>query len=295
MSQVLSDPEKRAIYDRYGEEGLKGQVPPQGAANGGFANSSSNSTSFRYQPRDAEEIFAELFGGNRNFSRVGSTNRFGGQGEVPRTFDGKFGGFGGKDSGLRPSFGDSATPSTRKAAPVENKLQCSLEELYNGSTRKLKIYRDIVDRRGNVKTLEEFLSIEVKPGWKKGTKIIFPEKGNEQPNVVAADLVFILDERPHEVFKREGNDLVMEKTISLVEALTGYTLVINTLDARVLRIPITEVIYPAYEKVILKEGMPIAKEKGKKGNLRVKFNIKFPAKLSAEQKTSLKYVLGGVG
>jgi len=48
----------------------------------------------------------------------------------------------------------------------------------------------------------------VKPGWKKGTKITFPEKGNEQPNLVAADLVFVIDERANDVFKRDGNDLI---------------------------------------------------------------------------------------
>ncbi|CAA6671530.1 unnamed protein product [Spirodela intermedia] len=61
------------------------------------------------------------------------------------------------------------------------------------------------------------------PGWKKGTKITFSEKGNEQPNVIPADLVFIIDEKPHEVFTREGNDLVTTQKISLAEALARCT------------------------------------------------------------------------
>ncbi|KAJ8445899.1 hypothetical protein Cgig2_009828 [Carnegiea gigantea] len=69
-------------------------------------------------------------------------------------------------------------------------------------------------------TVEEILTIEIKPGWKKGTKITFPEKGNEQRGVIPSDLVFIIDEKPHSMFKRDGNDLVVTQKISLVEALT---------------------------------------------------------------------------
>ncbi|ONK71665.1 uncharacterized protein A4U43_C04F11090 [Asparagus officinalis] len=68
------------------------------------------------------------------------------------------------------------------------------------------------DRRP--KTMEEILTIDIKPGWKKGTKITFPEKGNEQHNLIPADLVFIIDERPHGIFKREGNDLFYTTIIS---------------------------------------------------------------------------------
>ncbi|XP_010415583.1 PREDICTED: dnaJ homolog subfamily B member 13-like [Camelina sativa] len=140
--------------------------------------------------------------------------------------------------------------------------------------------------------VEEILTIDVKPGWKKGTKITFPEKGNEQPGVIPADLVFIIDEKPHPVFTREGNDLVVTQKISLVEALTGYTVSLTTLDGRRLTIPVTNVISPEYEEVVPKEGMPLQKDQTKKGNLRIKFNIKFPTRLTSEQKTGVKKLLG---
>ena len=136
--------------------------------------------------------------------------------------------------------------------------------------------------------VEEILTIEIKPGWKKGTKITFPEKGNEQPNVLPADLVFILDEKPHSTFTRDGNDLVVTQTISLVEALTGYTVRLTTLDGRSLTIPINNVIHPDYEEVVPKEGMPIPKDPSKRGNLRIKFKIKFPTRLTDEQKSGIK-------
>lgn len=147
----------------------------------------------------------------------------------------------------------------------------------------------ILYRRSN--TVEEILTIEVKPGWKKGTKITFPEKGNEQRNVIPSDLVFIIDEKPHGVFKRDGNDLIITQKVPLVEALTGYTAQLTTLDGRNLTIPISSVISPTYEEVVKGEGMPIPKEPSKRGNLRIKFNIKFPSKLTTEQKTGLKRLI----
>lgn len=140
--------------------------------------------------------------------------------------------------------------------------------------------------------MEEILTIDIKPGWKKGTKITFPEKGNEQPNVIPADLVFIIDEKPHGVFTRDGNDLIVTQKISLAEALTGYTAHLTTLDGRSLTIPINNVISPTYEEIVLREGMPMQKDPTKKGNLRIKFNIKFPSRLTTEQKAGIKKLLG---
>ena len=143
-----------------------------------------------------------------------------------------------------------------------------------------------------VSQVEEILTIDVKPGWKKGTKITFPEKGNESPSMMPADIVFIIEEKPHDVFTREGNDLVMTQKISLVEALTGYTVQLTTLDGRSLSRQVNSVIHPSYEEVIPGEGMPIPKEPGKKGNLRVKFSIKFPSRLTSDQKAGIKRLLG---
>lgn len=136
--------------------------------------------------------------------------------------------------------------------------------------------------------VEEILTIEIKPGWKKGTKITFLEKGNEQRGIIPSDLVFIVDEKPHSVFKRDGNDLVVMQKISLVEALTGYTAQVTTLDGRTLTVPVNSVISPSYEEIVKGEGMPIPKDPSRKGNLRIRFIIKFPSKLNTEQKSGIK-------
>eukprot|EP00249_Psilotum_nudum_P014744 c24979_g2_i1 orf=285-929(+) len=160
--EALSDPQKRAIYDQYGEEGLKG-VPPPGAAGPGFTNAGGPNV-FRFNPRNAQDIFAEFFGGDP-FAGMGGFGGIGTRSGLHPFGEGMFGGFGGTEHVFK-SFNDTATP--RKATSVENKLQCTLEELYNGSTRKMKISRNIADASGKALPIEEILTIEVKPGWKKG-------------------------------------------------------------------------------------------------------------------------------
>lgn len=285
---VLSDPQKRAVYDQYGEEGLKGQVPPPGAGGPGgttFFQTGDGPNVFRFSTRNPDDIFAEFFGFSSPFGGMGGG---GGTRGGSRFSSGMFG------DDMFSSFGEGRPMNhgPRKAPPIENILPCTLEELYKGTTKKMKISREIADASGKTIPIEEILTIDIKPGWKKGTKITFPEKGNEQPNVVPADLVFVIDEKPHNIFTRDGNDLVVTKKISLVEALTGYTAQITTLDGRNLTILINTVIHPSYEEVVPKEGMPIPKEPSKRGNMRIKFDIKFPTRLTAEQKAGIKKLLG---
>ncbi|CAI9097246.1 OLC1v1033626C2 [Oldenlandia corymbosa var. corymbosa] len=287
---VLSDPQKRQVYDQYGEEGLKGQVPPSGA--GGYTSTSDGGghTSFRFNPRSADDIFSEFFGFASPYGDMGGGARSSGA-SFSR------GGLFGDD--IFASFrhaaaaaGEGASSSVpRKAPAIERTLPCSLEDLYKGTSKKMKISRDVSDATGRPSTTQEFLTIEIKPGWKKGTKITFPEKGNEQRGYIPSDLIFIIDEKPHSVFKRDGNDLIVTQKISLVEALTGYTAEVTTLDGRTLNIPVNSIISPTYEEVVKGEGMPIPKEPSKKGNLRIKFNIKFPTRLTSEQKSGIKRLL----
>ncbi|KAL6850252.1 hypothetical protein ACP4OV_020879 [Aristida adscensionis] len=287
--EVLSDPQKRTIYDQLGEEGLKGQPPPGAGGPGpsSFYPGGGQSTSFHFNPRSADDIFAEFFG----FSGMGGMGGMRGEPGFQRSmfgndfFASRFGGEGSASS-------VNMQRPVHKPPPIENRLPVSLADLYKGVTKKMKISREIIDVHGRVSQMEEILTIDVKPGWKKGTKITFPEKGNEAPNMTPADIVFIIEEKPHEVFTREGNDLIITEKISLVEALTGCTVRVSTLDGRNVSIPINSVVHPSYEEVIPGEGMPIPKDPTKKGNLRIKFNIKFPSRLTSDQKAGIKRLLG---
>lgn len=217
---------------------------------------------------------------------------------------GNFGGlFGadleGDDDGFGFGTGAGGIPRSRQAPSaqkVEIPLKLSLEELYTGTTKKRKVTRRIVDGpSGKSMSVEEVLEIPVKPGWKDGTRITFEGKGDELPGRPPQDLVFVVKQIQHTRFQREGDDLITTFSIPLAKALTaGTTIDIPSLDNRVLRVPLREVVTPGFERVVRGEGMPLSKVPGKKGNLRIRFNIQFPkTQLVGDEAANLQRLLDG--
>ena len=91
----------------------------------------------------------------------------------------------------------------------------------------------------------------------------------------------------HDRFERKGADLVFTASLPLSKALTGATIPIKTLDGRTLNVPITTIVESGQTKVLVGEGLPTGDGSGK-GDLIVVFDLIFPSKLSAAQKTILQ-------
>lgn len=85
------------------------------------------------------------------------------------------------------------------------------------------------------------LTINVKPGWKAGTKITFQKEGDQSPGTTPADIVFIIRDKPHELFKRDGVDIRYTAKITLREALTGTRIQVPTLQGGTVSLHYNEV------------------------------------------------------
>lgn len=213
--EVLSDAEKRSTYDRFGEEGLE-----DGGGGG-----------------DPSDIFEAFFGG---------------------------GGGGGRRGGAK---------KRQKTKDVAMPLKVTLEQLYQGSTKKMAITRQVIDKQRGVqscsecdgrgvkvqvvrmgpmiqqmqsacgacggqgksfrtKSEREVLEVHIQKGSPNNHKMTFREMADEHPDADAGDVVFTLKEQEHNLFKRKGADLFIEKKISLVEALCGFEFELTHLDGR---------------------------------------------------------------
>lgn len=122
-----------------------------------------------------------------------------------------------------PRDRNSVGPSRLKQdPPVIHELRVSLEEIYSGCTKRMKISRKRLNPDGrSYRSEDKILTIEIKKGWKEGTKITFPREGDETPNSIPADIVFIIKDKEHPKFKRDGSNIVYTAKISLREVSRG--------------------------------------------------------------------------
>lgn len=102
----------------------------------------------------------------------------------------------------------------------------------------------------------------------------------------------VLQQVKHAIFERNNDDLIVQQTITLLEALTGFDLPIQTLDGKHLLVHVQDdIIQPGQNATILTKGMPKVNENGSFGNLIIVFQIEFPTHLNREMKQYLRYFL----
>ncbi|KAF8314898.1 uncharacterized protein EI90DRAFT_3089288 [Cantharellus anzutake] len=313
--EVLSDSNKRAVYDQFGEEGLKHGAPsPNGAGGSGgfpggfpggfggfpgggtftFTSSGPSAARGGFQTIckcflfDPNDIFAEFF---QNFTGMGGHSSLFDMDvdDAPGSPFGMFGPRGGRSSprARRPSERRHTASSANfpgsdstKAPDVVRPLKVPLEDLVTGTKKTLKINRKLNDGT----TQEKVVDIDIQPGWKEGTKVRF------------SDMVFVIEEILHPVFKREGDILVANYHVPLGDALTssGQTRSITGLDGKKVTwsLPNT-VIMPGTEHKIPGQGWPIRKEgtaRGK-GDLIIRYIVDFPERLTPSQKEGIRKLL----
>ncbi|MCJ1456610.1 hypothetical protein MMC28_006972 [Mycoblastus sanguinarius] len=311
--EILSDPEKRKVYDQYGLEFLLrggAEAPPQGAA-GGASGMPFESMNFGGMgggmPGGGRSFHFSTSGGSGGFNFSNPESIFSeffkqggaGMGDDDDIFSAFSGGgrssnFG---SGTRSSRKDSyGGPSRRRertpeVTTVERPLSVTLEELFKGTHKKMKIKRKTFDQRTGKRNVEDkILDMEIKPGYKAGTKIKFKGVGDQEEGGTQ-DLHFIVTEKPHSLFTREEDNLKAVIELELKEALTGWQRTISTIDGKQVPVRGGGPTAPGFRETFPHLGMPKSKKPSERGDMIVEVKVKFPSSLTVAQKSHLKGIL----
>mmetsp|Transcript_15322 Transcript_15322/g.18148 ORF Transcript_15322/g.18148 Transcript_15322/m.18148 type:complete len:418 (-) Transcript_15322:312-1565(-) len=263
--EILSDPEKRQKYDKYGLEG----VTEDGGGGG----------------KSADDLFSMFFGGSQ-----------GGRNAGPRKGENV-------NHPIKVSLEDLYNGKTVKLAINRQKIigdakSCNacdgqgvvveLRQIALGMVQQVQRRCTSCAGEGyQCKTEKErkVLEVVVDKGMKNGQKVVFHGLADEKPNMEAGDINFIIQEGEHATFKRKGADLLITKRLSLNEALCGFEWSLTHLDGRdiIIKSRPGEVIKPEtsggqpFVKVVMGEGMPSHGNPYVKGHLYVLFSVAFPS------------------
>lgn len=321
--EILSDPEKRRNYDNYGYDFITGKAGPPPSAEdmggnpfaggggmpgggfGGMGGMPGGTRTFHFSTggggrggfggfSDPNDIFREFMRGGGAGGGGGDDDddlfaQFGGGGGMPGGFS-SFGG-GGKPGRTTSGFGSRRREPEPERTVVEKPLPISLEDLFNGTKKKLKVQRKTYDNQTGKQSVEDkILEVEIKPGFKAGTKIKFKDMGDQVEGGVQ-DLHFVLKEKPHPLFTRDGDDIRHTVEIDLKEALTGWKRTVQTIDGKQVNVSSAGPTQATFTERFPSLGMPKSKSPSVRGDFIVGVKIKMPTSLTADQKKKLKEIL----
>ncbi|KAH0794257.1 dnaJ subfamily B member 1-like [Histomonas meleagridis] len=190
------------------------------------------------------------------------------------TFDDLYYHFYGKDDDFAKEVHDGIYGTIR--VPVD----CTLEELFDGASKIVKFNR-YIDGKPNARKAK----ITLNKGMSNGDVITLQGMGNTKSGHPPCDVEFIIRELKHDVFRREGDNIHLEQTISLLQALRCVEININGIDGEKLEITKTKTIQPESKMTFHGKGMP--KAGGERGDLICRFHVELPKSLSEEQKQHL--------
>jgi molecular chaperone DnaJ len=287
--EIVSDPERRATYDRYGHEGLR---------SGGYAPNFDGFGSIG-------DLFDAFFGGSSPFGGRGGGPAAGGDVAVAVEIDLLQAAQGAK---LEVSFdavercehchGNGAEPGT----PIETCDRCGGAGQLQAVTRTpfgqmmRTIACDVCHGDGRVprqpcgecrgrgrRAVKRSLTVEVPAGIADGQRIRLGGSGHAgEAGAPAGDLYVLVKVRPDERFVREGDDLITALDISAPLAAVGASLQVATLDGPT-SIEVPPGTQPGEVLTVRGRGMP-GLRRGRQGDLRVVVNVVVPRRLNAEQR-----------
>jgi len=308
--EVLSDPEKRKLYDQYGKEGLE--------EHGGYGHS------------NAEDIFSMFFGGGRRGPqgpkrgedivhqlKVSLEDLYNGKtcklainrDKLCDTCEGRGGNLG-CEKPCNICDGRGIRVQLRQLGPgMVQQIQSNCSEC--SGTGKVILEKDKCKECRGKKVMKErkVLEVNIDKGMKNKQKITFTGESDEAPDTIPGDIIFEIQEKEHDIFKRKGADLLITKTISLIEALNGFNFPIKHLDNRIIKInndssflssnPITDknffnIIKNDDLKIIEHKGMPHHRNPFVKGRLFILFKIEFPISINYKQALLLEECFGNL-
>ncbi|RQM16564.1 hypothetical protein B5M09_001448 [Aphanomyces astaci] len=287
--EVLSDETKRKKYDTYGEDGLK----ENGGGGGGH---------------DPFDVFSQFFGGGRQRHpqepsrgndvtiplRVSLADLYNGK-NVPFTVRRKtvchhchgHGAANSDDIQTCHECGGHGL-ETRRVGPgfiQQFQTQC------NKCGGKGKIVTSTCPVCGGDKTVfaDVELDLDIEKGTPDGHEIEFEHAADEHADRAAGHLRFRITTVGHEFFSRDGDDLYMDMSISLREALVGFSKSFVHLDGRTVDVRrLNEITEPSQVVTLAHEGMPRHQMASERGNLHIKFNVVFPDTLTPDQQRGFR-------
>ncbi|MQL80263.1 hypothetical protein Taro_012700 [Colocasia esculenta] len=299
--EVLNDPEKREIYDKYGEDALKE----------GMGGPSHN-------PFD---IFESFFGGGA-FGGDSSRGRRQKQGDdvvhslkvsLEDLYNGtskklslsrnvicsKCKGKGSKSGTSGTCYGCRGTGFKVSTRHIGLGMIQQMQHVCNdcgGSGQVISEKDKCTQCKGNkISPEKKVVEVHVEKGMQHGQKIVFEGQADEAPDTITGDIVFVLQLKDHPKFKRKHDDLYIEHSLTLTEALCGFQFALTHLDGRQLLIKSNpgEVIKPGQYKAINDEGMPQYQRPIMRGRLYIHFNVEFPdgGLISTDQCRTLEKIL----
>lgn len=300
--EVLSDPEKREIYDQYGEDALKEGMGGGGSGHSPFdifeqffgGGGSFGGSSRGYRQKKGEDVvhalkvsLEDLYNGTSkklSLSRNVLCQKCKGKGSKS-----------GNSGRCNGCHGSGVRTVTRQIGPgMIQQMQHVCSECRGAG--EVISEKDKCPQCKGTKVVQEkkVLEVHVEKGMAHGQKITFQGEADEAPDTVTGDIVFVLQQKDHPKFKRKYDDLFVEHTLSLTEALCGFQFALTHLDGRqlLIRSNLGEVVKPGQYKAINDEGMPHRGRPFMKGRLYIQFNVEFPSSpFSADQCRSLEKAL----